>query len=222
MKKKLLYLLLLFFTYKSVAFGQQGVQLTIARIAPLAPTKQSPQFSIPQTYQSAQINLIHQKQEPNLCIPTSASIVLNKFGQKYSPRQIKALSRGKIYNPGAPFNDFTTTTYSDLVSGLKRVGIYWNIAYYENNSSGFQAGMTRIKNSIKYGYPVLISISVAPGYGHCIVACGFDDKERMITTMDPNLNAPGIRKMSYDYFEKTYWNSFVSHGFNYRLAVFMY
>jgi hypothetical protein len=82
--------------------------------------------------------------------------------------------------------------------------------------------MTRIKNSIKYGYPVLVSISLAPGYGHCVLACGFDDFEKMITTIDPGLQAPGVRKMSYEYFEKTYWNSYISQGNNYRWAVFMY
>lgn len=171
---------------------------------------------------SAQIQLNHQRQERNLCVPTSASIALNKFGQNYTPRHIKVLTRGGTYDPSKPFNDFTTTTYSSLVGGLQRVGIRWNMQIFSNDASGFQQGMEKIKNSIKYGYPVLISMSLGPGNGHCVVVSGFNDFTKVVTYVDPAFPAPGVKQFSYDHFEKAYWNSFTSHGLNNRVAVFMY
>jgi len=172
--------------------------------------------------EQAQIKLNHQRQEKSLCVPTSASIMLNKFGQNYTPRHIKTLTRGGNYNPSLPFTDFTTTTYDSLLSGLKRVGISWHLVYFSNDSKGFNEGMTRIKNSIKFGYPVMVSIALGPGNGHCVVVCGYNDRTRRITLVDPARSAPGIIEYSYQHFEIAYWNRFTSFGDNRRLAVFMY
>lgn len=172
--------------------------------------------------EQARIQLNHQRQERNLCVPTSASIMLNKFGQNYTPRHIKTLSSGGNYNPSLPFVDFTTTTYSNLLSGLRRVGISWHLVYFSNDSKGFNEGMTRIKNSIKFGYPVMVSISLGPGNGHCVVVCGYNDNTKSLTLVDPARSAPGIIEYSYEHFEIAYWNRFTSFGENRRLAVFMY
>ena len=170
----------------------------------------------------ARISLNHQRQEKNMCVPTSASIMLNKFGQNYTPRHIKTLSSGGNYNPSLPFVDFTTTNYNTLLFGLKRVGISWHLAHFSNDSKGFKEGMTRIKNSIKFGYPVMVSIALGPGNGHCVVVCGYNDNTKRITFVDPAMPAPGIIEYSYEHFEIAYWNRFTSFGENRRLAVFMY
>ena len=52
--------------------------------------------------QSAWIPLRHQRQELNLCAPTSASMILEYFGDSLSPREIKALSLNHAYAPGDP------------------------------------------------------------------------------------------------------------------------
>jgi hypothetical protein len=75
--------------------------------------------------QSAWIPLHFQHQETNLCVPTSASIILDYFGDEISPREIKELSLGKRYSPDKPFNDFTITLFRDLNDGLKRRGYAW-------------------------------------------------------------------------------------------------
>ena len=56
--------------------------------------------------QSAWIPLHHQAQETNLCVPTSASIILDYFGRQISPREIKELSMGREYSPDQPFSRF--------------------------------------------------------------------------------------------------------------------
>jgi hypothetical protein len=40
--------------------------------------------------QSAWIPLRHQRQEANLCVPTSASIILDYFGEQLSPRKSRS------------------------------------------------------------------------------------------------------------------------------------
>ena len=192
------------------------------RPSPTPIVRPTPAPTPPPFGSSAQIQLNHQRQERNLCVPTSASIMLNKFGQNYTPRHIKTLTRGGNYNPSLPFTDFTTTTYDSLLSGLKRVGISWHLVYFSNDSKGFNEGMTRIKNSIKFGYPVMVSIALGPGNGHCVVVCGYNDRTRRITLVDPARSAPGIIEYSYEHFEIAYWNRFTSFGDNRRLAVFMY
>lgn len=200
----------------------------IRPIAPLplpSPTpmvKPTPVPTPPPFGSSAQIQLNHQRQESNLCVPTSASIALNKFGQNYTPRHIKVLTTGGMYDPNKPFNDFTGMSYSSLILGLQRVGIRWNIQIFANDRNGFQQGMDKMKKSILYGYPVLASVAIGPGNGHCVVISGFNDITKVITYVDPGSPAPGIRRISYDDFEKAYWNSFISHGTNSRTAVFMY
>lgn len=63
------------------------------------------------TGHSAWIPLRYQEQESNLCVPTSASIILEYFGEQVSPRELKELSMGRRYSPDMPFNDFSITLF---------------------------------------------------------------------------------------------------------------
>ena len=65
--------------------------------------------------QSAWISVHHRSQERNLCVPTSASIILDYFGDAISPREIKALALNKRYVPGEEFTDFSITMFRDLI-----------------------------------------------------------------------------------------------------------
>jgi hypothetical protein len=89
----------------------------------------------------------HQRQEPNLCVPTSASIILDYFGESLSPREIKALALNKPYAPGDHFTDFTITLFRDLIAGLARRGYVWRERDYTNNSRGLKRGLVEIERS---------------------------------------------------------------------------
>src|SRR4051812_44760688 len=70
------------------------------------------------------LDVPHIRQEPELCVPTAAAMVLAFYGDPQPPRRLKALAGGRTY-VDASFNDFTMTLYRDLVRGLKTLGYDW-------------------------------------------------------------------------------------------------
>jgi hypothetical protein len=170
---------------------------------------------------SSQLRVIHQLQEENLCIPTVASMMLERQGKNYTPRHIKALTKSDFYDPSAPFNDFTPTVYKDLFAALQKIGVKWDGRLFENNKAGFEKGMQQIKDSIKMNYPVMISIGEPSGIGHCVLVAGFNDINQMLSIVDPSIPNNGYRMISYDDFENKYWLGRSSKSRS-RMAVFMY
>jgi hypothetical protein len=173
--------------------------------------------------QSAWIPLRYQAQETNLCVPTSASIILDYFGQQLSPREIKELSMGRQYSPGEPFNDFTLTRLHDLVSGLHTIGYSWKVIDYPDDPKGLQRGLAAIEHSLDAGIPVMIDTTPiqGPGFpveGHTFVIAGYSVAQQALYAVDPNRPAPGKRMVSFQEFESI-WNS-RSVNFDMRGAVF--
>jgi hypothetical protein len=173
--------------------------------------------------QSAWIPLRHQAQETNLCVPTSASIILDYFGQQVSPREIKDLSRGRQYSPGEPFNDFTLTFFPDLISGLHVIGYSWKMKHYSDNPAGLRRGLAAIEHSLDAGIPVMIDTTPIRGQrlpveGHTFVIAGYSVPQQALYAVDPNRPAPGTRVVSFQELEST-WNS-RSVNFDMRGAVF--
>lgn len=105
------------------------------------------------TGQSAWIPLRYQEQESNLCVPTSASIILEYFGEQVSPRELKELSLGRRYSPDMPFNDFTITLFRDLIFGLHSIGYSWKEIDFPDNRKGLQHGLAQIEHSLDAGIP---------------------------------------------------------------------
>jgi len=162
------------------------------------------------------IELNHQLQERNLCVPTSASIVLQYFGQPATPRELKVLSRGKKYDPSKRFNDFTLTMFNDLIAGISTLGITWQQVNWANNKAGAKLGLAEIRQEIDKSNPVLIDTSLYGG--HTFIVNGYDENEQNLIITDPNIPSPGVRVISYKDIEKI-WNS-RGVGYNGRGAVF--
>ena len=179
---------------------------------------QSGQFTPPpnQLGKNGFIELVHQRQEKNLCVPTSASIVLQHYGQFRTPRELKVLSRRKKYDPKKVFNDFTLTMFDDLITGISTLGISWRQQNYPNTKSGAMNGLEDIRNAIDQGFPVLIDTNLYGG--HTFVVSGYDNVAQNLVIIDPNLAAPGIRIISYKKIEEI-WNS-RGVGYNGRGAIF--
>lgn len=216
-------------TLKSVKTNLQYLSLLIALLisgkAAAAPMPsdtvgivQLNQFTPPpnQLGKSGYIALTHQRQEMNLCVPTSASMVLEYFGCPITPRELKVLSRKKKYDPTKEFKDFTFTMFNDLVFGMSKLGINWKINNYQNTRSGANSGLADIKASIDKGNPVLIDTSIYKG--HTFVVCGYNNEAQDLIVIDPNIDAPGIRVISYKVVEQI-WNSRCV-GYNGRGAIF--
>jgi Peptidase_C39 like family len=166
--------------------------------------------------QSAWIPLRHQRQERNLCVPTSASIILDYFGHSVSPREIKALALNKSYAPGDGFTDFSDTLFRDLIAGLARRGYDWREKTYVNDSRGFKRGLADIERSLDDGVPVMIDTTLHDG--HTFVVAGYSVPDRDIFVVDPFEAAPGVRAVGIRELQGI-WNSRAT-GFNGRAAVF--
>jgi hypothetical protein len=165
---------------------------------------------------SAYIELSHQQQETNLCVPTSASMVLHHTGTTLSAREIKVLSSNKRQGRNQEFNDFTATMFADLIAGLSKIGVHWEQRTYRNLKSGFRDGLQDLKAALDGGSPVLTDTSLYGGHTFAVV--GYDEVQEHIIVVDPAIAAPGLRVILYDDFQGI-WNS-RGVGFNGRGAVF--
>jgi hypothetical protein len=181
---------------------------------------QAEQFTPPpnQFGQSGFIELSHQRQEKNLCVPTSASIVLQHFNRQTTPRELKVLSRRQKYDPNRKFNDFTGTMFNDLIVGISTLGISWKQVNWPNTKAGAKFGLAEIRKEIDKKNPVLIDTNLYGGIGHTFIVNGYDETNQLLIIMDPAIPAPGIRVISYKNVEEI-WNS-RGVGYNGRAAIF--
>lgn len=163
------------------------------------------------------LHVVQIRQETNLCVPTSAAMVLAFYGQPHSPREIKTWSRGHEYNPSQPFTDFTATYYNDLLSGLRNHGITWTDQIFSNDDSGFQTGLEEIEIQIDDGHPVLVDTDLY-SLGHTFVLSGYDLTNEAVIAVDPFATAPGMSEISFEDF-KAIWNASKT-GSNHRAAIF--
>jgi hypothetical protein len=169
--------------------------------------------------QSAWIPLHHQFQEHNLCVPTSASMILDYFGDPISPREIKELALNKPYNPSGKLTDFSITFFHDLITGLLRRGYTWQEKDYPVNQRGFADGVADIERSLDSGLPVMIDTSpTSRGEGHTFVVAGYSVPDQLLLAIDPVRRSPGIRTVGLRELN-TIWHS-RAVGFNGRGAVF--
>lgn len=162
------------------------------------------------------LDLPHIRQETRLCVPTSAAMVLKFYGDPQHPRRLKALSRGRDWQDGQQFNDFTVTKSRDLVRGLDAIGYRWTEENFDNDGFGFNGGMRAIDRSLSDGRPVIVDTSI--GIGHTMVVVGRNFDAETITLVDPDLSAPGRVTISLAEFERI-WNS-NKVKFDRRAAVF--
>ncbi len=162
------------------------------------------------TPQRTWLGIQHLRQEPMLCVPTSAAMVLAYYGDTQPPRRIKVLSRGQDYDPRAPFNDFTITLFSDLVRGLGTLGYAWSQETFPDTPEGFAAGLDRIEDELRNGRPVLVDSSFGP-IGHTVVISGFDLQKRELYLVDPDMPPPGRASVAFDRFEAL-WNEHATGG----------
>lgn len=117
----------------------------------------------------------HLRQWKNLCVPTSAAMVLKYFGETADPVQLKAMAGGD--KPATRRNaDFT---YWDGMShALAQMGYRWAIKTYPRTRQSFETGIRQIRRHLKKGWPVLIDVH--QDVGHTFVATGYDDVQQAL------------------------------------------
>jgi hypothetical protein len=104
---------------------------------------------------SAYIRLQHIRQEPFLCVTTSATMVLAHDGVKTSPRELKALSDGRAYHPDQPFHYNKFTYFYQLLKGVASLGCTWRFNSFPLTEEGFRTGMAQVKAALDRGNPPL-------------------------------------------------------------------
>jgi hypothetical protein len=162
------------------------------------------------------LDVPHIRQETNLCVPTSAAMVLAFYGDPRPPRLIKALTRDRPYVPAA-FDDFTITYFRDLDRGLKALGYDWREVTYPVTHEGFLRGLSRLETETLAGHPVLVDVTLNPRESHTFVVAGVDRANGIILAVDPNTPAPGRRRMTFEALEAS-WNE-SANGLDFRSLV---
>ncbi|HTI66451.1 MAG TPA: C39 family peptidase [Caulobacteraceae bacterium] len=167
----------------------------------------------PQEPWDGALDVPHIRQETNLCVPTSAAMVLAFYGDPQLPRRLKALAADRPY-VAAAFSDFTITRFKDLIRGLKTLGYDWQEVTYPVTHEGFLRGLSRMEIETRGGHPVLVDISLNARESHTFVVAGVDRQNRMILGVDPNTPAPGRHRMTFDALEAS-WNE-SANGLDFR------
>ena len=165
---------------------------------------------------SAYIPLRHIRQEPWLCVTTSATMVLAHEGIKTTPRELKALSDGRAYDPAHIFRYTKHTYFVQLVKGVTSLGRTWRFVSFPLTEGGFKTGLARIKAALEQGNPPLVDTSLYSD--HTFVVCGYDEATAVVLVMDPNIPHPGLRALTYAQFRKIWYSDGVNC--HYRAAVF--
>jgi hypothetical protein len=163
-----------------------------------------------------ELKVAHIRQESLLCVPTSAAMILGYYGDPQSPRRLKTLSRGRVYDPRTPFDDFSLTRFQDLLRGTAALGYAWREKTYADTPAGFEAGMRTIEREVAAGRPVMTDISLGK-LGHTIVVAGADPKTRTLVVIDPDTPAPGRHLANYAQFQEV-WNE-RSYGGRFRALI---
>ncbi|MGB7328383.1 MAG: transglutaminase domain-containing protein [Rubripirellula sp.] len=146
--------------------------------------------------------LMHLRQSERLCAPTSASMVLWKYGVKVPPSKIKELA-----NSVATDRTFAGTYFEDIVAGLEKLGFVWMLEHFQTDAKGFAKGLDAIEKSLREGKPVIIDTHVPPD-GHTVVVNGLDPNRQLVSIVDPLIPEPGLRRVTYAEFEKL-WRSVI-------------
>ena len=164
-----------------------------------------------------EIVLVHIRQEPNLCVPTAAAMVLDHYGDPQPPRLIKVRASGHSYDPGVQFTDYTITPFQDLIRGLASLGFRWSEETYPNTEEGFRRGIAAIESSVASDRPVLADVTLDRQTGHTFIITGFDKRAGLLSVVDPNEPSPGRRTLSYSRF-KALWNE-TAYGGDFRALI---
>ena len=157
----------------------------------------------PERGKYACLEIMHEQQSPDLCLPTCVAMVMNYYGDGKSQYTVKRLS-----------NDhkdlFSGTTFEEIQDGIKKIGYTWDRWQWHNDNSGFHNAINAIEQSLDDGKPVIVSIKVPlveyrRKVYHALLAFGYDEREGKIFILDPARPEPGKRFMTFDELREM-WN----------------
>jgi hypothetical protein len=158
----------------------------------------------------AYLDIMHEQQSPDLCLPTCVSMAMNFYGEGKSQWTVKRLS-----NEHKAL--FSGTSFEEIQHGIKPLGYTWDRWQWHGDSIGFRHAVSAVEQSLDNGKPVIFEVRVqffagTPDYvntpsfgssrsqqaGHALLAFGYDNKAKQIFVMDPAMPFPGKRYISFD------------------------
>ncbi|HET6402279.1 MAG TPA: C39 family peptidase [Candidatus Kapabacteria bacterium] len=163
----------------------------------------------------AYLEILHEHQSPDLCLPTCVAMALNYYGDEKSQWTIKRLSNEDK-------DIFSGTSFEEIQQGLKPLGYTWDRWLWPGDSVGFVNAIHAVEQSLDEGKPVILEIlhhvlpqqpggnglpgrrrfynhrSHVVGVGHALLAFGYDAQAQELFVMDPAMQFPGKRHLSFD------------------------
>lgn len=123
------------------------------------------------------LDLKHQVQGPNMCVPTSAAIVMNYYGVTADPAKIMQLGGGSQKDGMAA---------EALTKALKNWEFNWPTETYRVDSAGFKRGLKDILTELSADRPVLIHIHSRNRtiLSHIVTLIGYDIKRQEVYYLD--------------------------------------
>jgi len=126
------------------------------------------------------LNVQHQNQLENMCVPTCASMVLDYYGELVSPERLRTLSIYDSYT-------FAGLYYQDLINGLNKLGYAWEIRvipYGKKFDKTFYSALKEIEKALDNHHPVIIS-TTSPPIGHSVLVVGYFQSKKLFFINDP-------------------------------------
>jgi hypothetical protein len=154
------------------------------------------------------LRVSHQRQDVNLCVPTSAAMILAYYGEEREPAYLKSLAT-------PPESTFAGTYFKDMVNGVGKLGYSWRLECFSPDQEGFRAGVPKLKKAVFEGHPVMVGM-YEPPIGHTVVMVGYDEASKELSFIDPYHDSPGLRTMDEDDF-RIFWRENIAQV---RCAVF--
>ncbi len=160
--------------------------------------------------QYAYLEIMHEHQSPDLCLPTCVAMAMNFYGEDKSQWTIKRLSNEHK-------DIFSGTSFEEIQKCIKPLGYTWDRWQWPGNGTGFDHAMDAIEKSLDNGKPVILEVKVqffsrTPDYiqtpafgtkraqhaGHALLVFGYDKDAKQVLVMDPAMQFPGKRYIPFD------------------------
>ncbi|HEY3876019.1 MAG TPA: C39 family peptidase [Candidatus Kapabacteria bacterium] len=151
----------------------------------------------------AYLEIMHESQSPDLCLPTCVAMAMNYYGDGKTQWTLKRLSNEHK-------DLFSTTTFEEVQSGIKKIGYTWDRWRWHNDSAGFHNAISALQQSLDDKRPVIVSIKVPVPNNrlelyHAMLVFGYDQEKGKIFILDPARPFPGKRIMTFDELRQM-WN----------------
>ena len=143
---------------------------------------------------AAQLDIPHEVQATNMCVPTCAAMVLNYYGKQIS--QFDVYEKLVRIHPSTLSRDWQLLAldsggfrFTDVATISEQFGCAWFSCNYR--SRRVLRACRDISQSVASNCPVIVSLDIGE-IGHAVVVTALDLGEDIVSYVDPAVESPGI------------------------------